>query len=144
MYVLNMPNTKVPTAKVTNSNLQTFQIVDAIKCGPNNWGSVPRRGRQFDWWMFCNIDNLTGRHLDGVGTLTIFRNSAKKWSLLLKTKLDYAKFWPFWRKTPFFRWKLSKIAENFDHNIGPSTLTCCVHSNRPAQPRPYWSKWQTV
>jgi hypothetical protein len=55
------------------------------------------------------------------------KNLAKKFVLfLLKTKLNFAKFWSlhwFLRKAPFFRWKLSKIAENCDHNIDPCTAS---------------------
>jgi hypothetical protein len=48
--------------------------------------------------------------------------NGEKMAFWLKTKLNYAKnlsyHW-FLRKTPFFRKKLSKIAENCDHNIDP-------------------------
>jgi hypothetical protein len=50
----------------------------------------------------------------------IQRKNCRFW---LKTKkLNYAKFWSWhWclRKTPIFSPKLSKIAENCDHNIDP-------------------------
>jgi hypothetical protein len=42
----------------------------------------------------------------------------KNWRFWLKTKLNYAKFW-YDKNASFFRWKLSKIAENCDHNIDP-------------------------
>jgi hypothetical protein len=49
----------------------------------------------------------------------------------LKTKLNYAKFWSqhwFLRKTPiFFAEKLSKIAENCDHNIDPRSDSEATH-----------------
>jgi hypothetical protein len=49
-------------------------------------------------------------------------NSAKEWRFWHRTKLNYATFcswhW-FSRKRQFFRRKLSKIADNCDHNIEP-------------------------
>jgi hypothetical protein len=51
------------------------------------------------------------------------KNFAEKWRFLLKTKLNYAKNWiitlVFEKNANFFRRKLAKIAENFDHNIDP-------------------------
>jgi hypothetical protein len=51
------------------------------------------------------------------------KNFAKKLAFLTQNK---AKFWKkidrnigFWEKRQFFRQKLSKIAENCDHNIDP-------------------------
>jgi hypothetical protein len=48
----------------------------------------------------------------------------KNWRFWLETKLNFEKKVDhnigFWQKRQFFRRKLSKIAENCDHNIGPS------------------------
>jgi hypothetical protein len=55
----------------------------------------------------------------------------KNWRFWLKTKLNYAKIFDhnigFWEKRQFFRWKLSKIAENCDHNIDPRS-DCLIHT----------------
>jgi hypothetical protein len=50
------------------------------------------------------------------------KKSAKNWRFWLQTKLNYAKNdhnIGYWEIRHFFRRKLSKIAENCDHNIDP-------------------------
>jgi hypothetical protein len=51
------------------------------------------------------------------------KNSAKKLAFLTRNKAELCKKFDhnigFWEKRHFFRQKLSKIAENCDHNIGP-------------------------
>jgi hypothetical protein len=55
----------------------------------------------------------------------------KNWRFLTQDKPNYAKFCHnigFWEKRQSFRRKLSKIAENWDHNIDPCSMI--VHSVR--------------
>jgi hypothetical protein len=51
------------------------------------------------------------------------KNSAEKMAFLTQNKAKLCKNWIITlvlkKKTPFFRRKLSKIAENCDHNIDP-------------------------
>jgi hypothetical protein len=53
--------------------------------------------------------NFSPKNCKKIAFLT--QNKAKLYKLLIITL--------FLRKTPFFRWKLAKIAENCDHNIDP-------------------------
>jgi hypothetical protein len=52
----------------------------------------------------------------------LYRKFGEKMAFLLKLQLVFEKLiitctLVFFRKTPFFRRKLAKIGENFDHNI---------------------------
>jgi hypothetical protein len=94
--------------------------------GFDNWTSTAkekkRRRRHF---------SFRRRHQSGdrcYHFLNIFAKKflRKNWRFWLKTKANNAKFWSwhwFWEKRQFFRRKLSKIAENYDHNINPDRGT---------------------
>jgi hypothetical protein len=72
------------------------------------------------WTIFC----CSSKPGTDVMILKIFlpKNSAKKLAFLTQNKLHMQKFYHnivFLEKRHIFRRKLSKIAENCDHNIDP-------------------------
>jgi hypothetical protein len=75
-----------------------------------------------------NVDSYQGPML---WFLKYFRQKFLRTNLRfwLKTKINFEKNYHnigFWKKRQFFRRKLSKIAENCDHNIDPGIAKCYI------------------
>jgi hypothetical protein len=89
---------------------------------------VRRLGLWFGQYPSCVLSTLSEKQ-DDLGPMLWFlkyfcRKIWRKYWLFCSKNCFFAKNIGFWEKCQCFRWKLTKIAKNCDHNIDPRFSEC--------------------